>query len=101
MRLVINHVCSKTLPEQLGLHCYAVSTHPDELVFDPHLKILDPPVITLPYDKVSFLLQMSYRMIFIMFIPLTVKTILSCPKKITPTGNYCWTSGFTNFSFGL
>jgi len=21
--------------EQLGLHCYAVSTHPDELVFEP------------------------------------------------------------------
>ena len=28
----------KKLPEQLGLHCYAVSTHPDELVLDPPLK---------------------------------------------------------------
>jgi len=25
----------KKLPEQLGLHCYAVSTHPDELVLEP------------------------------------------------------------------
>jgi len=24
----------KKLPEQLGLHCYAVSTHPDELVLE-------------------------------------------------------------------
>jgi len=29
----------KKLPEQLGLHCYEVSTHPDELVFhSPPLK---------------------------------------------------------------
>jgi len=33
------------LLEQLGLHAYAVSTHPDELVLEPPLKkILDPPV---------------------------------------------------------
>jgi len=33
------------LPEQLGLHCYAVSTHPDELVLEPPpKKILDPPM---------------------------------------------------------
>jgi len=25
----------KKLPEQLGLHCYAVGTHPDELVLEP------------------------------------------------------------------
>ena len=25
----------KKLPEQLGLHCYALCTHPDELVFEP------------------------------------------------------------------
>jgi len=32
----------------LGLHCYAVSTHPDELVPEPPLKkILDPPMILL------------------------------------------------------
>jgi len=24
----------KRLPEQLGLHCYVVSTHPDELVLE-------------------------------------------------------------------
>jgi len=29
----------------LGLHCYAVSTHPDELVLEPPLKILDPPML--------------------------------------------------------
>jgi len=34
----------KKLPEQLVLHCYAVSTHPDELVLEPPLKILDPPM---------------------------------------------------------
>jgi len=28
----------KKLHEQLGLHCYAVSTHPDELVLEPPLK---------------------------------------------------------------
>jgi len=29
----------------LGLHCYAVSTHPDEVVLEPPLKkILDPPM---------------------------------------------------------
>jgi len=26
------------LPEQLGLHCCAISTHPDELVLEPPLK---------------------------------------------------------------
>jgi len=26
------------LPEQLGLHAYAVSTHPEELVLEPPLK---------------------------------------------------------------
>jgi len=30
--MVINRVCEKKLPEQLGLHYYAVSTHPYELV---------------------------------------------------------------------
>jgi len=45
MCMVINRVCWKKLPEQLGLHCYAVSTHPDELVLTPPpKKILDPPV---------------------------------------------------------
>jgi len=34
----------RKLPEQLGLHCYAVSTHPDELVLNPPKKILDPPM---------------------------------------------------------
>ena len=33
--MVINRVYSKKLPEQLGLHCYAVGTHPDELVLEP------------------------------------------------------------------
>jgi len=35
------------LPEELGFHCYAVSTHPDELVLEPlPLKnILDPPML--------------------------------------------------------
>jgi len=28
----------KKLPEQLGLHCYAVSTHLDELVLEPPSK---------------------------------------------------------------
>jgi len=28
----------------LSLHCYAVSTHPDEHVLEPPLKILDPPM---------------------------------------------------------
>ena len=33
----------KKLPEQLGLHCYAVNTHPDELVLEPPpKKIMDP-----------------------------------------------------------
>ena len=36
--MVINRVWKKKLPEQLGLHCYAVSTHPDELVLDPPQK---------------------------------------------------------------
>ena len=35
----------KKLPEQLCLHCYVVSTHPDELVLKPPpKKILDPPM---------------------------------------------------------
>ena len=43
--MIINSVCYKKLPEQLGLHCYAVSTHPDELVLEPPpKKILDPPM---------------------------------------------------------
>jgi len=29
----------KKLPKQLGLHLYAVSTHPDELVLEPPSKI--------------------------------------------------------------
>jgi len=46
--MVINRVCYKKLPEQLGLHCYAVSTPPDEVVLEPPLKkILDPPMTTL------------------------------------------------------
>jgi len=37
----------KKLPEKLGLHCYAVSIHPDELVRElPLKKILDPPMLT-------------------------------------------------------
>jgi len=28
----------KELPEKLGLHCYAVSTHPDEVVLNPPWK---------------------------------------------------------------
>ena len=36
---LVNRVCKKKLPEQLGLHCYAVTTHPDELVLEtPHKK---------------------------------------------------------------
>jgi len=31
-------VLSKKLPDQLGLNCYAVSTHPYELVLEPPLK---------------------------------------------------------------
>ena len=41
MSMVINSVCSKKLSEQLGLHRYAVSTYPDELVLEaPPKKIL-------------------------------------------------------------
>jgi len=33
----------------LGLHWYAVSAHPDELILDPPpKKILDPPVAVVP-----------------------------------------------------
>jgi len=33
------------LPEQLGLHCYAVTTHPDDLVLEPTpKKVLEPPM---------------------------------------------------------
>ena len=32
---VVNHVCWKELTEQVGLHCYAVVTYPDELVLEP------------------------------------------------------------------
>jgi len=35
MCVVINRVCYKKLPEQLGFHSHAVSTHPEELVFEP------------------------------------------------------------------
>jgi len=43
--LWFNLVCKKKLPEQLGLHCYAVSTHPDEFFLSSPLKIfLDPPM---------------------------------------------------------
>jgi len=36
----------KKLSEQLGLHYYAVSTHPDEFVLEtPVKKILDPPMM--------------------------------------------------------
>ena len=46
MSMVINHVCYKKLPEHLGLHCYAESTHPGELGLEPsHKKILDPPML--------------------------------------------------------
>jgi len=38
MCVVINRVYYKKLSEQLGLHAYAVSTHPDELVLEATLQ---------------------------------------------------------------
>jgi len=39
----------KKLPEQLGLNCYAVSTHSDKLIIEPPppKKFLDPPMLPL------------------------------------------------------
>jgi len=43
----------KKLPEQLGLHCYAASTHPDEFVLQaPPKKILDQPMSIIGSVKV-------------------------------------------------
>jgi len=45
-------LCQKPLPEQLGLHCYVVTTHPDELVLEaPLKKILDPPMVLWIYSR--------------------------------------------------
>jgi len=47
----------KKLSEQLGLHRYAVSTHPDEIVLEsPLKKFLDPPMGT-PLCKQEFALR--------------------------------------------
>jgi len=35
MSMGINRVCKKTLPEQLGLHRYGVSTHPHQFALSP------------------------------------------------------------------
>jgi len=44
----------KKLPEQLRLHCYAVSTHQDELVLEPPLKkILDLPMTAVVLNRVA------------------------------------------------
>jgi len=44
---MVNHVFWKELTEQVGLHCYAVITYPDQLVLEPPLeKILDSPMTT-------------------------------------------------------
>ena len=56
MCMVINRVCYNMLPEQLSLHCYAVSTHQDELVLEPPLKkILDPPMLIQLFRHKSFI----------------------------------------------
>jgi len=47
---------SKKLPELLGLHCYAVNTHPDEFVPEPPKKIRDPPMNMLIGWALGFLL---------------------------------------------
>jgi len=45
MSMGLTWFVKKKLPEQLGLHCYAVSTHPDKFVLSSPLKIfLDPPM---------------------------------------------------------
>jgi len=38
--MVINRVFKKKLSEQLGVHRYVVSTHPDEIVLEPPPKKL-------------------------------------------------------------
>jgi len=56
--MVINRVLKK-LPEQMGLHCYAVSIHRDELVLEPPLKnpgsaYGDPPSLDVGVPNIQY-----------------------------------------------